>query len=343
MQIRYHLQSTENFLNEQESTEQQTLEEEVDQWNNIKCKLEKTKIQINFTNDHNIIYKKDGTIIRQEQVHNALGKQEILHNMDQIKNLFWSKKYDGKWIVFQHNEILENIGGYCKVGQKQGLWKDLFRNYWNWAQILESGEYQNCFRIGNWNYICQDKKTGGGFYNQDGKKQGKWIELDEGFYKWKQVIYKGEYNKKGLRIGIWDIMYCKQGELIYKQFGGGSYDLKGSQIKIGKWVELDEGFYNLKQATYHGEYDMKGMKVGKWDIMHCLREEIEYKQIGGGSYDQEGSEKKIGKWIELDEEFNDCLQIIYNGDYNKKGIKVGKWAIIDFESKQKLREVNYDN
>lgn len=32
--------------------------------------------------------------------------------------------------------------------------------------------------------------------------------------------------------------------MIYVFSGGGAYDSEGDLKKIGRWVELDEGFYN---------------------------------------------------------------------------------------------------
>ncbi|CAD8129090.1 unnamed protein product [Paramecium sonneborni] len=70
-------------------------------------------------------------------------------------------------------------------------------------------------------------------------------------------------------------MYCKENEQKYRQIGGGSYDKEGNQIKIGNWVELDENC----QVTYKGEYNIKGMKVSRWDIMYCEYNKLEYKQM----------------------------------------------------------------
>lgn len=42
---------------------------------------------------------------------------------------------------------------------------------------------------------------------------------------------------------------------------------------------------------------------------------------GGGLYTENGSETKLGKWIEMDEE---NYKWIYQGEYNY-GKKVGKW------------------
>ncbi|CAD8070501.1 unnamed protein product [Paramecium sonneborni] len=225
------------------------------------------------------------------------------------------------------------------------------------TQIFETGEYSNGLRIGKWNYMHEHKMIGGGSYNQYGQKQGKWIELGEGFYANGNVIQFGEYNMNGMKVGKWDIMYCDsywdrkfkymQILFIYKNIqymssGGGSYDQEGK--KIGKWIELFEGYNSIAQVTYNGEYNMNGMKVGRWDVMYCEQDQEEYEQMqilviqknikymysGGGSYDQEG--KKIGKWVELDKEFyfngENSKQVIYCGEYNRNNMKVGRWDIM---------------
>ncbi|CAD8128968.1 unnamed protein product [Paramecium sonneborni] len=119
-------------------------------------------------------------------------------------------------------------------------------------------------------------------------------------------------------------MYCKYNEKELKQIGGGFYDEEGNEKKIGKWVELDDKNYDQKQFTYNGEYNVNGRKVGRWDTMYCKYNEKELKQIGGGFYDEEGNEKKIGKWVELDKNY-DQKQFTYNGEYNVNGRKVGRW------------------
>ncbi|CAD8129685.1 unnamed protein product [Paramecium sonneborni] len=136
-----------------------------------------------------------------------------------------------------------------------------------------------------------------------------------------------------------EINKCKYKLKQYECFsGGGQYDQEGSEKKLGKWIDLDEGFKIQKQVTYNGEYNLNGMKVGRWDIL--FNQGDEYKQMniiisvhifsGGGSYgyDQEIGEKKVGNWVELIEGFSQFQQVTFNGEYNMKGIKVGKWDIM---------------
>ncbi|CAD8065762.1 unnamed protein product [Paramecium sonneborni] len=264
--------------------------------------------------------------------------------MDQILYLSWQtqsvqNKKHGKCIAFWDKNLLQNVGGYFNDGYKQGLWKDFFINFSNWALVFEIGEYQNDLRIGSWMYQCYEQRIGGGLYNRYGQKQGKWLDLDSGFHNYKQVIYHGEYNMNGRKIGIWDIMYDNRNGKGYKLIGGGLYDQEGNQKKIGKWVELNEGFQKSFQVIYKGKYAMNGMKVGRWDIMYRKQDEKEYKQIGGGSYDQEGIEQKIGKWVELDDGFGDVKQVTLTGQYNMNGMKIGQWDAFWIGGKLIMRNI----
>ncbi|CAD8096154.1 unnamed protein product [Paramecium sonneborni] len=183
-------------------------------------------------------------------------------------NWFWSQIFSLKKIV-------------CGLilFQKQ-FWAELDNK-----QFIYNGEYNvNGMKVGRWdiksNTTGEYKQIAGGSYDQEGnqKKIGMWIELDEEFDYLKQVTQKGEYNMNEMKVGRWDILYCNSREQEYQQMqiliiifkihsGGGSYDQEGNQKKIRNWTELDEEFRSLKQITYKGEYNMNGMKVGRWDIM----------------------------------------------------------------------------
>ncbi|CAD8096152.1 unnamed protein product [Paramecium sonneborni] len=82
------------------------------------------------------------------------------------------------------------------------------------------------------------------------------------------------------------------------------------------------------------------MKIGRWDIMFCDRFK-NFQKIGGGQYDSNGNQKKIGKWIELDKHFNNNHQATHNGEYNLKGQKVGIW--IEMIGDRKMKERRYHN
>ncbi|CAD8129434.1 unnamed protein product [Paramecium sonneborni] len=54
-----------------------------------------------------------------------------------------------------------------------------------------------------------------------------------------------------------------------------------------------------------------------------MRKGIKQGFSGGGVYDEEGGERKFGKWIELDDKFKFDKQITYNVEYNTNGMNIG--------------------
>ncbi|CAD8128887.1 unnamed protein product [Paramecium sonneborni] len=76
-----------------------------------------------------------------------------------------------------------------------------------------------------------------------------------------------------------------------------------------------------------------------------IRYKVESKQIysGGGSYDQEGNQIKIGKWIELFEWSPKYAQTTNNGEYSMKGQKVGIWVKMDIGNNEKRGETKYND
>ncbi|CAD8115251.1 unnamed protein product [Paramecium sonneborni] len=352
----------------------------------------KKKCYIECDQDNQLIYLYNGYMVRLMKKFSLL-ENEVFNNLEQIKYIEWVGNFENlrrvsKWKLNWNGQILQNVGGYySKSGQKQGIWKDIMKNFcskvlvfevgqmeihlqqqnnvlyknkiyqisgggyynqqsqktgnwsdlsdefWDENQIIYNGYYNNQgIKVGRWNIVfkeifkSQNKYIGGGqYYCSQGTKIGRWVELWEGFKYEAKVIYLGEYNLKGIKIGRWDIMYCRYNEQEYKQIGGGTYD-SSSGIKMGKWVELWEAFWRESQVTYIGEYNNKGIKVGRWDFQFISDFDQITVQIGGGSYDSTQG-FKIGSWVELDEGFN-CFQNVTNiGDYNKNGLKAGRWNI----------------
>ncbi|CAD8131266.1 unnamed protein product [Paramecium sonneborni] len=268
----------------------------------------------------------------------------------------------GRWqIIYQANgkKDYKQIGGgsYNLEGnlKKIGKWEELDEGFNNQKQVIYKGEYnQNGIKQGRWDimfdsqgkseYKLMEIISGGGSYDLEGnlKKIGIWIELDEGFNNQKQIIYTGEYNINVIKQGRWDILFDNLGKSDYKLIGGGSYDLEGNQKKIGKWEDLDEGFNKQKLVIYKGEYNLKGIKIGKWDIMFDRWGTGDYNQIGGGSYDLEGNQQKLGYWVDLDDEFSICKQVTNQGDYNVLGKKTGIWMKKDLVHNFYYDKINYD-
>ncbi|CAD8078487.1 unnamed protein product [Paramecium sonneborni] len=288
------------------------------------------KFYITFTNKKEIkITTTDGFILRVDSQENI---SNLIHNLEQIKHLQWLEQSKpslnkvGKWTLIWKGLIVKNVGGDYINGIKQGQWKEPIQNYWTLAQVYEMGEYENGQKRGKWQYIYEDQEIGGGQYDNQYQKNGRWIELSQNFMRYCQVIYDGEY-KNDKKINKWDFKHRFSNIYPFEQIGGGSYNQEGS--KIGQWIELINNFYGQRQVTFNGEYD-NCQKVGKWDtyfrsdgLFSC-----QFNLIGGGSYDNQGL--KNGKWVDLSNNFYKYSQVTYEGNY-KNGIKIDKW-IINYKS-----------
>ncbi|CAD8087580.1 unnamed protein product [Paramecium primaurelia] len=312
-----------------------TVDLEVNKWDQIQQRLVKVKIQLTITQDNQIICLYEGVILKKQVIIYMFQSQiiqdnylnpEVL-NLEQIKHLQWQGEYCqnkrkfGKWIAIWNGEALLEVGGYYESGLKQGLWKELINQYWSHATIYQSGDYFNDQKQGIWTYNYNNEKIGGGSYNSQGQKDGKWIELKDRFYNESQVTYSGVY-KNGKKVSIWETKY------EHKQIGGGSYDYGDEGIKVGRWIELSDGFYKYSQVTYNGEYK-SGKKVGRWDIKcegKLMQPYDMLKFSGGGSYNNGGDEFKIGRWIELSDGFRWNSQISFEGEYINN-TKIGRWNI----------------
>ncbi|CAD8108702.1 unnamed protein product [Paramecium sonneborni] len=235
------------------------------------------------------------------------------------------KKY-GRWDILYKGDWMrkyKQIGGgsfYLKNGdsQKIGKWCEVSEEFHDLSRITYQGVYNdNGHKKGQWNIYQnweKNNKIGGGFYfeyNRGSKKIGKWTEEQKNFERRRQIMYNGNYNMNGNKVGIWNILFQDDyGINIYKQIGGGLYEEQEGQssIKVGKWIELSDNYTSVSQITYHGLYNKNGVKIGRWDI---------YKKdslCGCINYDQNG--------IQIYKSENDPL--IYVGEF-KDGIKYGRW------------------
>ncbi|CAD8044983.1 unnamed protein product [Paramecium primaurelia] len=320
---------------------------ELEWWNPNEMKFRDVQIHITITQENNIIYSsQEGIILRKEQIYDNPNKSEILHNIEQIQYLEWLGEYGknkrklGKWIATWNKSLLI-VGGYYVDGLKQGLWTQPFTNYFSKAKVFESGQYFHDQKYGRWHYIYKNKNIGGGSYNAQGVKYGKWLEISEKFNDDSQLTYCGEY-KNGKKVGIWAVLWNDDDswyneEYKNKLMGGGSYDEEGDGIKQGNWLEVSDRFDNHTQVTFKGEYK-NGKKVGNWHIFHKQNGKGKsIMKIGGGLYKEE--EIKQGIWVELSDRFYDFSQVKYNGQY-KHGKKIGRWDI--FYVKEKIGGGQYD-
>ncbi|CAD8122015.1 unnamed protein product [Paramecium sonneborni] len=249
---------------------------------------------------------------------------KILIYLEQVKYLNWIQEYgknqqkNGRWFVKWNGEFMIDVGGYYQIEwKKNGFWKELIENY--------QKNTQNIWIIGFWQFLQNEQLIGGGLYNQQGFKHGLWSDLSDNYRKNSQVTYIGEY-KNGQQVGNWKIKYKNQFMQIKQQIdisGGGYYTRQG--LKRGKWIELKDflcieiiNFLRISQITFVGEY-REGLKFGIWEIL----EENQY--IGCGLYDTYGLKNK--KWFDLNQNFKDYIQIIYQGEYND-GKRQGYWKTL---------------
>ncbi|CAK74575.1 unnamed protein product (macronuclear) [Paramecium tetraurelia] len=281
------------------------------------------------------------SILRCQNILDIQEEPQKLNNLEQIKYLNWvvecgqNKKRIGRWVATWNGEVLQEVGGKYKNGEKQGFWKEPISNYWAKAKAFEIGEYINNVKRGFWMFIYKDQEIGGGEYNQYGEKNGEWIELSEGFCNDSQVTYKGQY-KNGIKIDKWKTFMVHNGNK--KMIGGGSYDNLG--VKYGQWIDISKEFQADQFITYKGQYQ-NGRRVGQWNIFYSeynLQDDLIDELIGGGLYDKDAKGLKIGQWTDISKGFNNNSYVTYHGQYII-GQKVGRWNTYYRRSKKKQDEL----
>ncbi|CAD8211282.1 unnamed protein product [Paramecium octaurelia] len=236
-------------------------------------------------------------------------------------------------------------GGGLYDEQRSGLkiqnWIELVEGFQWKKQVTYRGQFENGRKIGRWDIYYKSQqmqqlgedhlmkevitsKMGFGLsWIQDLMMQNK--QLIEAILTMVQKLVNGIFVTKIIACNMLNINK-------YVISGGGSYDEGGESIKIGYWTELDKGFCDAKQVIHRGEFQ-NGRKIGKWDIFYkdqqmqqfYISGRLKYLFSGGGYYDGQSGNIKIGKWTELDSQFNDLKQLIILGQYQNDK-KVGKWV-----------------
>ncbi|CAD8157737.1 unnamed protein product [Paramecium pentaurelia] len=288
--------------------------------------LSQTNFVVEYTKDGLIKYIMDGEILRIEKLYEGYNQTEVIKNVEQIKYLRWQGEYGGnqkkvgKWNAFWRGDNL-NVGGlYNENGQKQGKWIELFTNFFDSSQIISSGVYKQGKRHGEWTTSLKDQDIACGIYDENGQKNGVWVEIHDKFSNERFITFVGKYIN-GLKFGRWDTYFQMSFEDEIQLIGGGEYNQNG--VKSGFWIDIHEDYdYYEYQIIYLGEY-IDGKKYGQWNTQFKDPNFLDQQSfIGGGFYDQ--NEVKTGKWIELYEDFRNVCQILLEGEY-VKGIKQGKW------------------
>ncbi|CAD8157810.1 unnamed protein product [Paramecium pentaurelia] len=202
------------------------------------------------------------------------------------------------------------------------------------SQVNEIGEYYNNIRVAFWKYILNKKDT----YKSklylaevdikrlEVKKIVNGLNLVMNFGT-KSFIMVNIIVEKKSAFGI--PILRRMGDLIidinvrlYHNLGGGFYNDKILSdeflryIKFGRWIELKTFKSFLWENTKNDN------KIGTWDIYQREKGyKKNFKLIGGGKYDSEGSQK-IGQWIEISDGFWSKIVVTSEGQNSKK---VGRW------------------
>ncbi|CAK76175.1 unnamed protein product (macronuclear) [Paramecium tetraurelia] len=221
--------------------------------------------------------------------------------------------------------------------------------------FMQEGEYLNGKRVGQWFIVLDEKKFGGGFYDADGLKIGKWVEILKkmnqipSFTQQSGIIVKfeGEYFK-GKRVGNWKLKQNQKA--MYKMrnltiSGSGTFnengDKKGRFIELHKQEDFSEQIY--KQFQNQIQVNFKCNRIQKWSNNTIIRNSIMGKMMqrvcsyksAGGFYDLDNH--KTGKWIELGERSDGVSDVKYIGYYiNAKKVEDGRFNMIIVQGKRDL-------
>ncbi|CAD8066620.1 unnamed protein product [Paramecium primaurelia] len=183
--------------------------------------------QIEYCQGDSITYIKDGQILLKDWINDNFSDQQIITNFDFLRYLLWDGQYHtkqkiGRWTPYWKGNRLDAGGIYNEEGLKIGKWIEPVNMFGETDRVNFVGLYKQGIRVRNWQYFLyyyhhETKKfilhfKGGGYFNDSGNKQGKWIELIEGFTDESEIISYGEY-KDGKKIGIWDTYFNKN--LLY--------------------------------------------------------------------------------------------------------------------------------
>ncbi|CAD8214919.1 unnamed protein product [Paramecium pentaurelia] len=205
-----------------------------------------------------------------------------------------SQKF-GKWnMMFRIlGEQKFQGGSYDENGQKTGNWIELSDNFSTFIQITFEGEYLNGKKIQKRRTLhinlYEDKMkkiqglfnvSGGGLYDNNGMKDGKWVEMFDNILQYKEFICNGKYNERR-KQGSWDYKIKKK-----EYIGGGSYNQNGK--KNGIWLELGD---------YCKEYEVIQLRIFK---LFRLENIIMVKNVENERQCQEKIKKSICKrYIQL--------------------------------------------
>ncbi|CAD8057983.1 unnamed protein product [Paramecium sonneborni] len=309
------------YYNNQETEQNEYMEIEQIEctiWDSLNYKFKKITILIKFNEEKEVSYIQNGQIIRIEQ--NRLN----IFNGVEITDRTLKKLIDGQEVgIKQPLKMLVDITLLLERKKVYGR---------SQAKIIKGMMFKS-MKLENTSIIREEEHES--LYMIINKQEEEIIiikvkKMEDGLNQVK--TFKSEYIN-GKKYGIWDILYKRNANKSFKLIAFGFYDQQNNfidSIKIGRWIEPDDGFWNLSQVINIGEYKY-GKKVGLWDIKYRISDNQSFQIIGGGYYKQLEDNSvlgsfKNGQWIELTDGFWRDKQVTYYGEY-LNGYKVGKWDI----------------
>ncbi|CAD8128700.1 unnamed protein product [Paramecium sonneborni] len=204
----------------------------------------------------------------------------------------------GQWVELITNFSKKNevkISGFYKKGLKNDQWNTLLREendeeiirseswkmdgieFKQLLQIYSHWKIQQRFKDKQMNIIFKKYDTddykiiGGGLYNQEGIKHGKWIEIQNKQEDFDIIAYIGEY-KNGKKNGLWDIIQGSTEMNEYYMIGGGCYDENG--LEKGLWTNIEQFSFKFSVISI-GKYS-NGKKIKKWETKYQQSKQDEF-------------------------------------------------------------------
>ncbi|CAD8208645.1 unnamed protein product [Paramecium octaurelia] len=253
----------------------------------------------------------------------------------------------GRWEIKQRYDDLdsfEKIGGgqydEANPGMKVGDWIEISDEFNRTSQVMYYAKYKNGKKVGECKIMYKYD-----FSDLPSLMQNIHTLIKYGLLVEEDVTMKKETKQGNGQIFLLDLkinyryfnkenikmeeklepgLLHRSQTTIQRMNGGGSYDQEGEGNKVGKWIDICEGYSTQAQIIYDGEYK-NGKKAARWKIKHRNCADETFVEIGGGAYDEYGI--KFGNWTDISDEFKNSSQIILNGQY-ENGKKKGMWTIL---------------
>ncbi|CAD8195731.1 unnamed protein product [Paramecium octaurelia] len=100
----------------------------------------------------------------------------------------------GRWKNYCYGAaIIKNMGGEYDENELKMDVGEPSVDYWVLHKIILAGTYKNGIKVGTWEIKKNNHKVGGGDYDDQGRKNGQWIDIQSNFDLSKIKFIQGEY------------------------------------------------------------------------------------------------------------------------------------------------------